>query len=456
MNRSARVLTRPRFRFLTSAFLVPFAFCLLPLSAFCLLPLSAAQAWRAAAVSSFDDAWQVINDTFYDPTFGGLDWAAVKRELRPRAEAAATPEAARGVIREMLARLKRSHFALMTASPVDLLPGPAVVGAEIRMIPEGALVTRVAGEPAAGAGLAAGQTIVAIDDRDVADLVRLAAGPDAKTRQLDAWRRVNQILHGADGSTAVLRVRTADGKIRELTVPRTGAEGEVVTLGNLPPLHVAFESRELATPAGRRAGYVCFSVWMTAIGEPFERAVDQYRRHEGLIIDLRGNPGGLAAMIRGIAGHVLAEPVVLGTMRTRSVPEPLVFTANPRTVMSDGRQVAPFAGPVAILVDELTGSTSEVFAGALQSLGRARIFGRQTMGQALPALTRQLPNGDVLLHAIGDFVTSSGRSLEGGGVTPDVTVPLSARSLAAGRDDTIEAALAWFDRAGRRPEVASK
>ncbi len=53
--------------------------------------------------------------------------------------------------------------------------------------------------------------------------------------------------------------------------------------------------------------------------------------------------------------------------------------------------VEPFAGPVAILVDELTGSTSETFAGALQSLGRARIFGRPTMGQALPALTGSCP-----------------------------------------------------------------
>jgi C-terminal processing protease CtpA/Prc len=73
------------------------------------------------------------------------------------------------------------------------------------------------------------------------------------------------------------------------------------------------------------------------------------------------------------------------------------------------------------------------------------------MGQALPAVTRQLPNGDVLIHALGDFVTSTGKSLEGEGVNPDVTVLLSAGALAAGRDEPLEAALRWFDTARRGP-----
>jgi carboxyl-terminal processing protease len=140
---------------------------------------------------------------------------------------------------------------------------------------------------------------------------------------------------------------------------------------------------------------------------------------------------------------VIAEPLLLGTMRTRQAT--LKFSVNPRFATSDGRKVVPYAGPVALLVDELSGSTSEIFAGALQSLGRAHVFGRPTMGQALPALTRQLPNGDVLLHAIGDFVTSTGKSLEGDGVIPDVAVPLSPKALAEGRDETLEAALRWFD-----------
>jgi carboxyl-terminal processing protease len=162
------------------------------------------------------------------------------------------------------------------------------------------------------------------------------------------------------------------------------------------------------------------------------------------VIDLRGNPGGLAAMIRGVAGHLVTEPVNLGRMVMRD--SEIVFPANPRLVMADGRQVAPFAGPVAILVDELTASASECFAGGLQSLGRARIFGRTTAGQVLPASTRRLTSGDLLMYVVGDFLTASGRRLEGVGVVPDEPVALDPNALLAGRDPDLEAALRWLDR----------
>jgi carboxyl-terminal processing protease len=221
----------------------------------------------------------------------------------------------------------------------------------------------------------------------------------------------------------------------------------VTTVGNLPPLRVQFDAREVATPGGRHVGVIGFSVWLTTLSERIAAAVDRFRHHDGIVIDLRGNPGGLAGMMDGVAGHFVGEPVKLGTMRTRLVP--LTFTVNPRIVTTDGRRVDVYRGPLAILVDELTGSTSETFVGSLQGLGRARVFGRQTMGQALPALTKQLPTGDVLIYAIGDYTTSAGRSLEGEGVIPDVSILLSPGALAAGKDEAMDAALRWVDAAGR-------
>jgi carboxyl-terminal processing protease len=94
----------------------------------------------------------------------------------------------------------------------------------------------------------------------------------------------------------------------------------------------------------------------------------------------------------------------------------------------------------------MSGSASECFAGGMQSIGRARIFGQTSMGQALPALFDRLPNGDLLIHAYGDFVTATGTRLEGQGVIPDEAVPLERADLLAGRDRTMEAALAWIDR----------
>jgi carboxyl-terminal processing protease len=238
----------------------------------------------------------------------------------------------------------------------------------------------------------------------------------------------------------------ADGT--RVRAPRRVPRGQWVQFSNLPPMRVRVDQFMAKTPDGRGVGVIGFNVWMAQVNQPVADAVDAFRSTSGLIFDLRGNPGGLAAMIGGVAGHLLARADLLGTMRTRQVPQ-LKFVANPRTSTADGRVVAPFAGPVAILVDELTASASECFAGALQDLGRARIFGRTSMGQALPASTRRLANGDVLEYVVGDFVTSTGRSLEGRGVTPDEMQPLSIASLRAGHDDPLRTALAWIDRESR-------
>jgi carboxyl-terminal processing protease len=408
--------------------------------------------WREEGLASFDEAWQTIADTFYDPAFGGLDWNAVRADLRPSAEAASSPDDLRRVITSMLMRLKRSHFVLLSSSSTDADAGPigqATVSIEIRITSQGVLVTRVdPGSSAALAGLSPGQLLISIDGTPVGAWRSSGSDPGGPIRALDLWRRAYRALHGDAGSAAALEVRLPDGSTRRITAARAREPGEIVALGNLPPLSVRTETRELLSPGRRRVGVIRFNLWMTAIDAPVAAAVDRFRRADGIVIDLRGNPGGLAGMMSGIAGHFLDDSdALLGRMQTRQMQ--LEFHPNPRLSTLDGRRVQPFAGPVGILVDELTGSTSECFTGAMQSLGRARVFGVQTMGEALPALTKRLPNGDVLMYAVGNFVTSSGRSLEGEGVIPDDAVPWSREALAAGRDPVMERALRWMD--DRRP-----
>ena len=134
-------------------------------------------------------------------------------------------------------------------------------------------------------------------------------------------------------------------------------------------------------------------------------------------------------------------------MKTRD--SELRFFANPRMVSAAGERVEPFAGPVAILVDAMTGSASECFAGGMQSIKRARVFGQTSMGQALPAVFDELPNGDVLIHAYADFVTADGTRLEGRGVVPDVEVPLNREDLLAGKDAAMDRALQWVEESAR-------
>ena len=225
---------------------------------------------------------------------------------------------------------------------------------------------------------------------------------------------------------------------------RVGAESsQPATVGNLPTMYVRVDQEERRTLRGAKVGVIRFNVWMPAVDPQFQQAIDRYRSASGIVIDLRGNPGGLAAMIMGISGHFLTERKPLGTMKTRDAE--LRFAANPRLVNGAGQRVEPYAGPVAILVDAMTGSASECFAGGMQAVKRARVFGQTSMGQALPAFFDKLPNGDILIHATGDFVTADGTRLEGRGVVPDEMVPLVRSDLLAGKDRTLDAALTWID-----------
>jgi hypothetical protein len=84
-------------------------------------------------------------------------------------------------------------------------------------------------------------------------------------------------------------------------------------------------------------------------------------------------------------------------------------------------------------------------AAALQETKRARVVGTRTKGESLPAEYTTLPNGDVFLYAVMDFVTGEGKRLEGIGVAPDVEVALTQESLLEGRDLVLEAAVNWID-----------
>ncbi len=412
-----------------------------------------AQAPAPQTVETFDAAWTIVRDTHFDKTFNGVNWESVRAELRPRAAAARSTTELRAVLRDMLGRLGQSHFAILPATAdasTDAASGTAEPGFDVRLTTEGLLVTSV--EPAgsaAAAGVRPGWRVKAIAQTAEEDLLRkLPQDADDRLRRLEAWRAAQVRLRGPSGSGVVVAFEDAADKPIELTLERRAAAGERVTVGSLPTMFVRVNARRERTPAGAAAGVIAFNVWMAAVDAQFQKAMDDLRGSDGIVIDLRGNPGGLAFMLTGVSGHFLSERVLLGVMKTRD--SELKFVANPRLVNARGERVPHYAGPVAILVDGLSGSASECFTGGMQSIKRARVFGDTTMGQALPALFDKLPNGDVLIHAYGDFVTADGTRLEGRGVVPDEMVPAGRRELLAGRDPALEAALAWIDRSKMR------
>jgi carboxyl-terminal processing protease len=407
------------------------------------------------ALLTFDSAWSRIAHTHYDPAYGGVDWDAVRSELRPAAAAAASLGALRRVIGEMLGRLGESHYALIPREAADALvtgeDSPARVtgdaGLEVRLVGDDFVITRVDEDgPASRAGIELGWSVIGVDDRTFAPRVRALRQLPESDRRTPLTRllyQANAELAGESGTTISLRLR--DGVRREFSrsVVLRPSRGQVVRFGNLPPQLASLEHRVLATASGC-VGVIRMNVWAVPLVPAFDEAVDAMRHCAGVIIDLRGNPGGVAGMVMATAGHFLPDTLPLGFMRTRT--SELRFKANPRRVRTDGAAVEPYAGRLAILVDEMSASTSEFFAGGLQGVGRARVFGTPSAGQALPAGLLRLPTQDVLMHVIADFTGPGGVRIEGRGVVPDVRIEHSRDALLQGRDAPFGAALEWVTR----------
>ncbi|MFQ5742093.1 MAG: S41 family peptidase [Acidobacteriota bacterium] len=424
----------------------------------------------AKAVETFDAAWRIVQETHFDPHFNGVDWLAVGAELRPKAEAARNIDELRVVLCEMLGRLRQSHFRLWSREMIEPLefgrlraaPGQAgrrgefraadrsgEVGFEVALLDGRFFVSRI--EPGGGADSAGVQPGWQVQSQGATELSvqleRLPEGINRRVAEFQAERAVVSRLAGPPGSSVVVPFLDVADEPVELELERRIKIGEVVKFGNLPPLVARLERNSLVTASGVEVGVIRFNIWLPPLASEFDEAIDELRGTDGIIVDLRGNPGGVGGMVMGIAGHFLDDPISLGSMRMRDTA--LHYVVNPRQVNPAGERVEPFAGPLAVLVSASTASTSEVFAGGLQAIGRARVFGQRSMGAVLPSLLDRLPNGDVLQHAIADFTTASGERLEGRGVVPDMTVALCREDLLSGRDATLDAAVRWIERQSR-------
>jgi carboxyl-terminal processing protease len=408
---------------------------------------------RRLNVESFDCVWTKVNDEYWDPQFGGVDWPEVRDELRPRIERASSLAAARGILREMIARLGLSHFAIIPAEvykdleqPTRERPPDGDTGIDLRVLDAHALVTSVVpGSPADRLGVQPGWEVVRIGQLDVVDrLTRLARelGEDLSKPCRLAYAVIPHLM-GPVGASVSATFVDGDGQTVKLDIPLAERRERVSRVGNLGEIGVWIDVKTI----DENIGYIAFSGFFNPpyLMKAFNDAMRSFREADGIIIDLRGNGGGLGAMAMGMAGWLVSERHSLGTLRLRDTEMKLLV--QPRATR--------YAGPAAVLVDGLSGSASEFFAGGLQEMGRVCVVGSRTKGEALPGQFTTLPNGDVFLYATANFVSAGGKTLEGVGVTPDIEVALTRPTLLAGRDPVLKAAIAWI-RGQSRPGGSGK
>lgn len=423
---------------------------------------------------SFDLVWNTVNERFYDPTFRGVDWKKIRERYAPLVAAAKTDQELHRLLQEMIAELRQSHFLIIpkesipklipkrkadaglgtdeagdeeqlaelesdqSTTPLDRIGYKLTerlstgIGIELRVINGQAVISQVQPQSAAArAGLRPGFVIKTVGERSLATVIsqfESNATFQAAFRGELPLILLAAFINGERQSPVRLSYLDAANRARRATIRRERLQGEMSTaIGNLPAMYTEFESRTL--PGG--FGYIRFNAFMPILMKKVCAALRAHHEDRGLILDLRGNQGGLLGMVSGLSGLLQTDQSVVGIMQSRSG----------RGAIMAYPQRMPYSGPLVILVDGSTQSAAEMFTSGLQDNGRAVVVGQRSAGNTLPSTIMKLPTGALFQYAFANYVTSNGQSLEGRGIIPDITVELSRRALLTGHDPQLKAAV---------------
>jgi carboxyl-terminal processing protease len=266
---------------------------------------------------------------------------------------------------------------------VDVAPQPTNHGIEVEEV--------FRGSPAARAGLRHGDIITAVGAKS---------------------------LHGMTVDEGSKLIRGDVGTAVKLTFLRSGKSHTVtITRANVV---VPVAASRLITYRGKRLGYLAFSQFTQGSADELRAQVQtMLKRHaQGLILDLRDNPGGLLAQAVGVASLFIKNGTIV-TTRGRSQPT-TVYTAL-------GDAIATKI-PMVVLVDRGTASSAEIVTGALKDRGRAKVVGTHTYGKGVFQELMPLAGGGALDITVGEYFTPNGHNLgaggvkEGKGIAPNVYV----------------------------------
>ena len=261
------------------------------------------------------------------------------------------------------------------------------------------IVSPFAGSPAETAGITAGDIIKAINGESTANMtldiaVSKIRGPKGTTVKLT-------ILH--KGDTAPV----------EITVTRNTVEVASVHFEMMGSI-----------------AYININQFTGRTESEFAPVIQQLKdaNAKGIIMDLRGNPGGLLDIVVDVASHFITEGIVVQVKSNKGVVE--VDKVKTGVVTTNL--------PMVVLVDEFSASGSEVLAGALQDHKRALISGNTTYGKGSVCYLYQLSDGSGIYITGSRWLTPNGRMIEGQGIEPDVKLEITG-------DDALNWALNYLN-----------
>jgi carboxyl-terminal processing protease len=368
-------------------------FLLALFSAVCTLPYQASSAQLSGPEQTYYRAWQLVRDSYYDPTFNNQNWESWHHKFDGKLS---SNEQAYDAVKQMLASLGDQYTRFLDPKAFkdeDDAINSFVCGIGISLRPyqeAKALVINdvIEGGPAARAGLQYGDEIIAIN------------GEPATAINTDK---------------AAEKIRGQAGTVVAITYKRgTGSKS------------VNIERQQITIPAvttkilDGNIGYIKLATFMSDdASTEFRWALQKLSGTNGLVLDMRNNPGGLLANAVEIADMLMNRGKIV------------------TTVSRHGRNVDSCTGnvmtqtPLVVLVDKDSASASEILAGALKDNARAVIVGTRTFGKGLVQEINRLPTGAGMHITVARYYTPNGSDINKIGINPDVEVTERDKQLSS-------------------------
>ena len=319
-----------------------------------------------------------------------------------------------GIYKGMLAGLEDPYTTYYTAEEYRAMTEETEgvycgIGVQVSQNLETGIITILRvfpGSPAEEAGLKKGDILYKVGALDVYD------------QELDTL--VSQYIRGEEGTFVDLTV-LRDGEEISATVERRMVESVTVEAQLLPD----------------KTGYVMVTQFDLVTADQFISAVDSLEKQgmERLVIDLRDNPGGVVDACVKMAAYLLPEDQYEGTILSTADKNgkgdryycqggKLLFEgsgSNPEYPMDDGHELDM---PIAVLINGMSASASEVFAGALRDYGMATLVGTTSFGKGIVQALLPLDDGSAVKVTIAHYYTPAGHDIHKKGLEPDVEIEL--------------------------------
>jgi carboxyl-terminal processing protease len=355
---------------------------------------------RASRFAILDEIIEVLDQDFVEPDkFNALD----------------TKEAA---IKGILDALGDPHTVFIDAeryrlASEDIGGSFEGIGATVNQIDGAIIIVRpFRNSPAMQSGIRPGDVILEVDGEST-----------------EGWslEQAVAVIRGPKGTDVELLVRHADGEEELIVVTR-----DRIVVPSVESLPITDRSGNPVADIG----YILISQFTEDTREELLELLDGARNAglERLIIDVRGNPGGLLNATVETTGEFIDEGVILRQIDRNGVEE----------VFSDRAGGAGVDLELVVLVNEHSASGSEVMAAALRDHGRAVLIGTTTTGKGTVNVPRRLSDGSVLYVSIARYLTPDSAPVEGVGVVPDIEIAIPDTGFEAGQDIQLYVAIEYL------------